>query len=187
MSIGARATAIYQSAKECPPLAMADVLAVAAESARRLTRISQAESLTVQELALRQKVVGEEHVSLLPGIKRLAKTYLARERFAEAEQALRLGLAISEKALGIGNPNGIRFANSIARLCLAKSRLEEAGEWMERTVKMCQRCYGNESEQVADALLVFSGLLREAQQTSQADEYERRAIDLRNRNCHVLL
>ena len=154
---------------------------------RRLNRIPQAESLTIQELALREKALGHEHVSLLPGIKRLAIIYLARDRFAEAEQALQLGLAISEKALGIGNPNGIRFANSLARLYLSKSRLDEAGTWMERTVKMCQRCYGNESEQVADALLTFSGLLRTAQQITQADEYEHRAIDIRNRNCHVLL
>ena len=41
----------------------------------------------------------------------------------------------------------------MARLCLVNRRLEETDEWMERTVKMCQRCYGNEAEQVADALL----------------------------------
>ncbi|MBC8114823.1 MAG: hypothetical protein H7062_10625 [Candidatus Saccharimonas sp.] len=58
---------------------------------------------------------------------------------------------------------------------------------MERTVKMCQRCYGNEADQVADTLLGFSGLLRAAQLESKADEFERRAIDIRNRNCHVLL
>ena len=52
---------------------------------------------------------------------------------------------------------------------------------------MCQRCYGNEADQVADTLLGFSGLLRVARQDAKADEFERRAIDIRNRNSHVLL
>ena len=187
LSIGAKAASIYNLSKECPPLAMAEVLAVAAESSRRLQRMAQAESLTIQELALREQVVGAEHVSLLPAIKRLAQSYLARGRHAEGEQALRLGLAVSEKALGLSHATGIKFAESLARLCLVKRRFDETDQWMERTVKMCQRCYGNEGDQVADTLLVFSGLLRSAQQETKADEFERRAIDIRNRNCHVLL
>jgi hypothetical protein len=124
---------------------------------------------------------------LLPAIKRLAQAHLARGRHAEGEQALRLGLAVSEKALGMSHATGINFAESLARLCLVRKRFDETDQWMERTVKMCQRCYGNESDQVADTLLGFSGLLRAAQQETKADEFERRAIDIRNRNCHVLL
>jgi serine/threonine-protein kinase len=187
LSIGARAKAVYSRARECPPLAMADVLAVAAEASRRLHRYRGSESITLEELKLREQVVGTEHVSLLPAIKRLAGVYLEREMIQEAERALRRGLMIAEKSLGASHEGGIHFAEHLGRVCIVKRDFDEANRWMDRTVKLCERRYGEQAEEVAVMLLTFSNCLREASRTQEADDFERRAIDLRNRNCHVLL
>lgn len=187
LSLGARATGIYQKAKECPPLALADVYAVAGEASFRLHRYRGAETISNDELKLREQVVGRDHISLLPGLRRLAKASLERGLYLEAEQALRRGMTIAEKSLGVLHEEGIPFAEQLGCVSVAKRDFEEANRWMERTVKMCQRCYGDQSEEVAVKLLTFSTCLREAQRTAEADDYERRAIELRNRNCHVLL
>ena len=187
LSIGARAQGIYRQAKECPPLAMADVLAVAAEASRRLHRYRGADHITTEELKLREQVVGAEHLSLLPAIKRLAAVCLERDMVIEAEAALRRGMSIAEKTLGASHEGGIHFAEHLGRVCLVKRDFNEAHHWMDRTVKLCERCYGEQAEEVAVTLLTFSNCLREAQREQDADDYERRAIELRNRNCHVLL
>ena len=187
LSLGARAKGIYLKAKECPPLAMADVLAVAGESSYRLHRFRGAETITQEELKLREQVVGPDHVSLLPALKRLASASIERSLYLEAEQALHRGWSIAEKSLGAMHAEGIPFAEQLGHVSVAIRDFDEASRWMERTVKMCQRCYGDQAEEVAVTLLTFSNCLRQAQQTSDADDYERRAIDLRNRNCHVLL
>lgn len=187
LSLGARAKGVYQQSKECPPLALADVLAVAGEASRRLKRFRGAESITRDELKLREQVVGADHVSLLPALRRLAGVSIERGLYLEAEKALRRGMAIAEKSLGLLHEGGIPFAEQLGCVFVARRDFDEASRWMERTVRMCQRCYGDQSEEVAVTLLTFSSCLRAAQRTSDADEYERRAIDLRNRNCHVLL
>jgi tetratricopeptide (TPR) repeat protein len=187
LSIGARAKAIYAKSPECLPLALADVLAVAAEASRRLRRYRGAEKLSLEELKLREQVVGAEHVTLLPAIKRLAWSYLERDMLPEADPTLRRGLAISEKTLGSLHEEGIHFTESLGRMSLARQDFAEAGRWMDRTIRMCQRQYGDDAEEVANTLLKFAGCLRTARRETDADAYERRAIDLRNRNCHVLL
>lgn len=179
--------AIYNQARECPPLAMADVLAIAGEASRRLHRYRGAESITLEELQLREQVVGASHVSLLPGLRRLATVYAERDLYQDAERALRRGMAIAEKSLGSMHESGIHFAEQLGRVSLLKREFDDAHRWMNRTVTMCQRCYGEDAEQVAVTLLSFANCLRQAERTADADEYERRAIDLRNRNCHVLL
>ena len=187
LSIGARARSIFNQAPERLPLAMADVLAVAGEASRRLHRYRGAESIISEELKLREQVVGLEHVSLLPAIKRIASVYLERDMIGEAEQALRRGMAIAEKTLGIMHEGGIPFAEQLGQVLIIRRDFDEANRWMDRTIKLCQRCYGDQAEQVAETLLKFSGCLRQARRESDADSFERRAIDLRNRNCHVLL
>jgi tetratricopeptide (TPR) repeat protein len=187
LSIGARAKNIYSHAKECPPLAMADVLAVAGEASRRLHRYRGAEGIVADELKLREQVVGPEHVSLLPALKRLAYVHFERDMIVESERALRRGLAIAEKALGSMHEGGIHFAEQLGRVTLARQDYPEASRWMDRTIKMFQRCYGEQAEEVAEALLRFANCLREADRQTDAGDYERRAIELRNRNCHVLL
>ena len=187
LSIGARAKAMYLKSVECPALALADVLAVASEASRRLHRCRGVEKLSLEELKLREQAVGGEHVTLLPAIKRLAWSYLERDMFEEADPVLRRGLAIAEKTLGAMHEGGIHFAEHLGRISLAKQNFDEAARWMERTVKLCQRKFGDDAEEVADTLLKFSSCLRTARRETDADTFERRAIDLRNRNCHVLL
>lgn len=187
LSIGARAKWIYGQSRECPPLALADVLSVAGEASRRLHRYRGAESIINDELKLREQVVGRDHLSLLPGLRRLAAVHVERDQIQEADQTLRRGLAIAEKSLGVMHEEGIPFTEQLGRVSIARKEFEEAGRWMERTVKMCQRCYGDQAEQVAEKLLTFANCLRKAERIRDADDYERRAIDLRNRNCHVLL
>lgn len=187
LSIGARAKGIYGQARECPPLAMADVLAVAGEASRRLHRYRGADTIITEELKLREQVVGKDHVSLLPALRRLAHAHVERDLFLEAEQTLRRGMAIAEKGLGAMHEGGIHFAEQLGRVSIVKRDFIEASRWMDRTVKLYQRCYGDQAEEVAQILLTFSNCLRQAKQDQDADDYEHRAIDLRNRNCHVLL
>lgn len=187
LSIGARARLIYQQSRECPPLAMADVLAIAAEASRRLHRYRGADTISMEELQLREKVVGAQHVSLLPALRRLGLICIERELPLEAERHLRRGLAIAEKSLGALHEGGIPFTEQLGRLLLLKRDFAEADRWVERTIKLCQRCYGEQAEQVSVALLSFSDCLRKADRLKEAADFEQRAIDLRNRNCHVLL
>jgi hypothetical protein len=70
---------------------------------------------------------------------------------------------------------------------IAKRDFDEATRWIDRTVKLTQRKFGEQADEVAVTLLTFATCLRQADRSQQADEFERRAIELRNRNCHVLL
>lgn len=187
LSIGAKAKRLCSQAKECPPAIMADVLAVAADASRQLNRYRGAEELTLQELSIREQAVGRDHGSLLPTLKRLARIYSERDLFADAQTLLQRALTIAEKTLGALHSTSIDLTEELGRISLNLRNFEEATQWMDRTIKSCQRCYGEDAEEVTRTLLAFSDCLRLADRITDADDYERRAIDLRNRNCHVLL
>lgn len=182
-----RARQLLQHARECPPLDLADALAVEAEAEIRLDHPHVAEVLSREELQLREQVVGPRNVTLLPAIKRLAVIYMDQRLLEKAGPLLERGLAISEGSLRNRDERCIYFTEHLGQLFVAKQDFDEAGRWMERTVKMAQGRYGANANEVADTLLRFATSLRAAQRETEAEQLELRAIDVRNRGCHVLL
>ena len=73
-------------------------------------RYSEAEPLCVEALAMRKKMLGEEHPSVATSINNLAFLYSSQGRYDLAEPLYVEALAIAEKVLGEDHPNtkGIR-------------------------------------------------------------------------------
>ena len=97
------------------------------------------------------------------------------------------GLTIAESSIRNRDERCIYFSETMGQLLLAKEEFEQARRWMERTVKMVQGRYGANANEVADTLMRFACSLRTARRESDAVRLEHRAIDVRNRGCHILL
>src|SRR5262249_40802065 len=68
-------------------------------------RYAEAEPLYKRALAIREKVLGDEHPEFAKGLNNLAVLYGRQGRYAEAEPLFRRALAIVEKARGPEHPN----------------------------------------------------------------------------------
>ncbi|MEH2367891.1 tetratricopeptide repeat protein, partial [Nostoc sp.] len=75
-----------------------------------------AEPLYIQALALRRKLLGEEHPDVASSLNNLALLYDSQGRYSEAEPLYIQALDIFEQRLGVDHPNTITIRNNLADL-----------------------------------------------------------------------
>ncbi|MEH2086381.1 tetratricopeptide repeat protein, partial [Nostoc sp.] len=79
-------------------------------------RYSEAEPLYIQALALRRKLLGEEHPSVASSLNNLAGLYRSQGRYSEAEPLYIQALDICEQRLGVDHPNTVTVRRNLAYL-----------------------------------------------------------------------
>ena len=79
-------------------------------------RYSEAEPLYIQALALRKRLLGEEHPSVAMSLNNLAYLYSDQGRYSDAEPLFIQALALCDRVLGINHPNTVTVRESLANL-----------------------------------------------------------------------
>ncbi|MDF5712167.1 MAG: tetratricopeptide repeat protein, partial [Nostoc sp. S4] len=79
-------------------------------------RYSEAEPIYIQALALRRKLLGEEHPSVALSLNNLAALYKSQGRYSEAEPIYIQALDIFERRLGVNHPNTVTVRENLADL-----------------------------------------------------------------------
>ncbi|MEH2226973.1 tetratricopeptide repeat protein, partial [Nostoc sp.] len=79
-------------------------------------RYSDAEPLLIEALAMRKRLLGDEHPSVATSLNNLAGLYDSQGRYSDAEPLYIEALAIAEKRLGANHPNTITFRENLEYL-----------------------------------------------------------------------
>lgn len=170
---------------ELQPVLHADVLGTLADARLMLDDIAEASELSRRELALR-----EPHQRARPGeslgvFSRLTRILLRQQQFDEALHTARQLVAFAERLHGANHPNMIPAVEQFAEVLIACGA-EEAEGAVERALKLRERKYGADSDELAAALKHFGHLFHEASREQLAEEYFTRASNIRDRHAHAL-
>ncbi|KAH8587623.1 hypothetical protein B0O99DRAFT_733028 [Bisporella sp. PMI_857] len=110
----------------------------------RQGRLRVAESLEVQVLDIKKKVLGLEHPSTLTSMANLASTYWNQERVQEAENLQVRVLDIQTKVLGIKHPDTLTIMGNLAMTYLNQGRFQEAENLQMRVLDIQTKVLGIE-------------------------------------------
>jgi tetratricopeptide (TPR) repeat protein len=105
-------------------------------------RYSEAEPLYQQALALRQKLLGDEHPDVATSFNNLAALYESQGRYSEAEPLYQQALALMQKLLGDEHPDVATSFNNLGSLRFSQGRYQEAATYLERALALIERLLG---------------------------------------------
>ncbi len=163
----------------------ADVLGTLADARMALVQFDEAESLSRQELELREPHQQARPGESLPGLTRLTKLYLRREQYDSALATSQKLVAFAERLHGANHPNMTPIVELLAEVRIARGD-DAAGAAVERTMKLRERKFGTDSDEVSAGFEHFANLFHAAGRGPLADEYFSRASNLRDRHAHAL-
>ena len=167
------------------PLLHADVLGTLADAQLALNRLDDVESLSREELALREPHQQARPGESLPAFSRLTKLYLRQQQFDQALESSRQLVTLAEKLHGANHPNMIPTVEQFAEVRIAHGD-DEAEEAVERAMKLRERKFGADSDELTQSLERFANLFHDAGREHLADEYFTRASNIRDRHSHAL-
>jgi tetratricopeptide (TPR) repeat protein len=134
-------------------------------------RYREAQALLAKVLAVRLKVLGEEHPETARLYNTVASLLKAQGRDQEAEEALLKALAICQKTLGEEHPHTATCYNNVATALHAQDRDKQAEEGFRKALAISRKAFGEEHAEtavnyhnVADSLEA-QGLHREAEES----------------------
>ncbi|MBC7818599.1 MAG: tetratricopeptide repeat protein, partial [Planctomycetaceae bacterium] len=167
------------------PQLHADVLGTLADAHLALNRLDDVESLSRDELALREPHQQARPGESIPALSRLTKLYQRHRQFDPALESSRQLVALAERLHGANHPNMIPTVEQFAEVRIAHGD-DEAKEAVERAMKLRERKFGADSDELTESLERFANLFHEAGREHLADEYFTRASNIRDRHSHAL-
>jgi tetratricopeptide (TPR) repeat protein len=112
-------------------------------------RFREAHPLLVQVLAIRRKVLGEEHSETATSYNSLADIRNAQGKYPEAEEGHRMALAIFRKVLGEEHPLTAASYNSLAFNQYSQGKFQEAEEGYRKALAIRRKVLGEEHRDTA--------------------------------------
>jgi CHAT domain-containing protein len=137
--------------------------------------------LAERALAIRKKVLGNEHPDVATSLNNLALLYDRQGRYSEAEPLYRQALEMNQRLLGNEHPNVANSLNNLALLYNEQGRYSEAEPLSRQALEMRKRLLGNEHPDVALSLNNLAGLHQMQGRYSEAEPLFRQALEMRKR------
>ncbi|NEQ38166.1 MAG: tetratricopeptide repeat protein, partial [Okeania sp. SIO3I5] len=115
-------------------------------------KYAEAISLAEKVLAIRKKVLGDNHPDVAESINNLAVLYLSQGRYTEAEPLYQESLAIMKEKLGDNHPNVATSLNNLAELYRLQGRYTEAEPLYQESLAITKEKLGDNHPSVATSL-----------------------------------
>jgi tetratricopeptide (TPR) repeat protein len=138
----------------------------------------EAQPLLEDVLAIRRKVLGEEHPQTANTHNNLAVSIDQQGRYKEAEQGFRKALAIRRKVLGNEHPDTAQSYNSLAANLCDQGRNGEAQELFQTALALYGKVLGEEDRDTADCCNAMARNLNAQGKYKEAEEGFRKALDI---------
>jgi tetratricopeptide (TPR) repeat protein len=163
----------------------ADVVGTLADAHMALVHFDHVEALSREELALREPHQQARPGESIPVLSRLTRLYLRREQHDPAHEMCQRLVTLAERLHGANHPNMIPAVDQLAEVLIARGE-PTAEAAVERTMKLRERKFGADSDEVVAGFEHFANLFHNAGQEQLASEYFSRASNLRDRHAHAL-
>lgn len=163
----------------------ADVLGTLADAQMALVYFDHVETLSREELALRGPHQQARPGESLPALSRLTKLYLRCEQYDQALVTSQQLVTLAERLHGANHPNMIPAVEQFAEVLIARGD-DEAEKAVERAMKLRERRFGADADEVVAGFEHFANLFHGAGRAQLADEHFSRASNLRDRHAHAL-
>ena len=111
-----------------------------------------AESLVLQSLALRKKLLGEDHPSVATSLNHLALLYESQEKYEAAEPLFLQSLALRKKLLGEDHLDVATSLNNLANLYKFQGKYEAAEPLYLQSLALTKKRLGEDHPDVAISL-----------------------------------
>ncbi|MBD2486217.1 tetratricopeptide repeat protein [Aulosira sp. FACHB-615] len=144
-------------------------------------RYSEAEPLYIQALALRRKLLGEEHPDVATSLNNLAGLYCSQGRYSEAEPLYIQALALRRTLLGEEHPDVATSLNNLAGLYESQGRYSEAEPLYIQDLALSRKLLGEEHPDVATSLNNLAFLYKSQGRYSEAEPLYIQALALKRK------
>ena len=142
------------------------------------TRVSQ------KALALAEKTFGEGHPRVGMCLNNLASLLKGQGDFAEAEALYKRSLAIVESTAGKGHLNVAIALNNLAGIYVRQGRLSDAEPLYIRALSIAENALGKHHPKVGTILTSLAACSEAMGKRIAAEEYSKRAHQIRSRQQH---
>ena len=105
---------------------------------------TEAEPLYQRALAIREKMLGAEHLLTASSLNNLAALYESQGKYEQAEPLYQRALAICEKELGADHPDTATSLNNLARLYHTQGKYEQAEPLFQRALAIREKRLGTD-------------------------------------------
>jgi CHAT domain-containing protein/tetratricopeptide (TPR) repeat protein len=156
----------------------ADADRISAEATRlyQAGKYAEAIPLAQQALAIREKALGAEHVSIATSLATLAEWHRVQGRFAEAEPLLKRSLAIYEKNHGLEHPNVAAISGRLGNLFRSQGRASEAEAFYKRALTFYEKSGGPINPAASVEIGNLAGLYVEQLRYAEAEPLMKRGL-----------
>jgi tetratricopeptide (TPR) repeat protein len=137
---------------------------------------AEASQLCQRALAIRQEVLGDQHLDVAHSLKGLGVVLKNQGKLAEAEALFRRALTIREQALGSEHPDVADSLNYLGRLLKNQGRQGDAEQLHRRALMVVENAIGSEHVEVAHCLSNLVAVLRKQGKLTEAEALGRRAL-----------
>jgi tetratricopeptide (TPR) repeat protein len=149
-----------------------------ADALVRKGRYRQAQPLFEGILAIRRKVLGEEHPHTAASHNNLASNLNSQGRYREAEQDYKKALDIVRKVLGEEHPHTATSYNNLAGNLNAQGRYKEAEESYKKALDIRRKVLGDEHPDTANTYNGVALNLKAQGRYREAEQGYKKALDI---------
>jgi hypothetical protein len=141
-------------------------------------RYREAQPLLDRALAIRRKVLGEEHPDTATSYDNVAFNLNAQGKYVAAEEGHRKALGIYRKVLGEEHPDTAGSYNNLALNLTAQAKYAAAEEGNRKALEIRRKVLGEEHPDTAQSYNNLAGNLNAQGKYAAAEEGFRKALDI---------
>ncbi len=141
----------------------------------------QAEPLFQQALAIKEQVLGPDHLDTATSLNNLVWLYFRQDKYEQAEPLCQRALAIREKALGPEHPDTASTLYQLAMLYQDQGKYEQAEPLYQRALAIREKALGPEHPDTASTLHELARLYQHQGKYEQAEPLYQRALAIREK------
>ena len=139
-------------------------------------KYNEAIPLAEQALAIRKKVLGDNHPNTARSLNNLAGLYESQGRYSEAEPLYKQALAIKKQQLGDNHPSTATSLNNLAELYRVQGRYSEAEPLYQQALAIRRKQLGDNHPNTARSLNNLASLYQNQGRYSEAEPLYKQAL-----------
>lgn len=159
----------------------AELLANVGRYLHKQAKDIEAERLHKQALAIRRKILGDDHPDVASSLKNLADVYSALRKYSDSERFHLEALAIREKAYGPEHADIAHSLNNLAIVYRIMGNHREAERLHLRALAIRKKIHGEEHQYVGNSLSNLAALYASQGNYARAEELYRQALSIREK------